>query len=105
MSKFTILSGLSTALWLASLPALASEPALAELTISNAQQQMQQGLLTSEQLTHYYLQQIQQKNHQGPALHAFNDVNRDALKLAKRLDAERTSSRHPCRLKSQHCHQ
>ena len=69
------------------------KPQLNELTISAAQQLMQQGQLSAEQLTQYYLQQIKQKNLQGPSLHAFNDVSRDALKLAKRLDAERKAGK------------
>ena len=68
-------------------------PQLSELTISAAQQQMQQGQLSAEQLTQYYLSQIKQKNLQGPSLHAFNDVNRGALELAKRLDAERKAGK------------
>lgn len=70
-----------------------TKPQLSELSISAAQQHMQQGLLSAEQLTQYYLSQIKQKNLQGPSLHAFNDVSRDALKLAKRLDAERKAGK------------
>lgn len=66
---------------------------LSELTIAQAQQKMQQGQLTAAQLTQYYLAQIKQKNHQGPSLHAFNDINRDALKQAKQLDAERKAGK------------
>jgi len=73
--------------------ALSANAQLSELTIANAQQQMQQGKLSAEQLTQYYLVQIQQKNHHGPNLRAFNDMNRDALKLAKRLDAERKAGK------------
>ncbi len=66
---------------------------LTELTVLRAQQLMQQGQLSAEQLTQYYLQQIQQKNLKGPELRAFNDINRDAIKLAKRLDAERKAGK------------
>lgn len=102
MSKYLLLCGIATTL-LASTSAYAAvnpsaqKPAspisLEELSIAKAQLLMQHGELSAEELTQYYLQQIQQKNLEGPSLHAFNDVNRDALKLAKRLDTERKAGK------------
>ena len=102
MSKYLLLSVMATTL-LGGASALAatnlslSQPvtltSLHELSIAKAQLLMQQGEISSEVLTKYYLQQIQQKNLQGPSLHAFNDVNRGALELAKRLDAERKAGK------------
>ncbi|MDZ7903588.1 MAG: amidase family protein [Rheinheimera sp.] len=70
-----------------------TKPKLSELTISAAQQHMQQGLLSAEQLTQYYLSQRKQNLARPKLTCLFNDVSRDALKLAKRLDAERKAGK------------
>lgn len=50
---------------------------------------MTNGDLNAEQLTQYYLQRINTHNRQGANLRAVNSVNENALKDARRLDAER----------------
>lgn len=69
-------------------PAFA-DTTLHRLTLLQAQSLQQQGQLTAEQLTSYYLERILQSDQHGPALHAITDINPDALQQAKTLDAER----------------
>lgn len=74
-----------------SLPIQATE--LARLSLTQAQELMQQGKLSSAALTNYYLTRIAQLDDQGPALHAVTDMNPEALKQAKQLDAERLNGK------------
>lgn len=81
---------------LALAPALAlaaQDPALSRLSLSQAQQLLQLGKLSSESLTGYYLAQIAVLDKQGPALHAITDLNPAALTQAKALDAERRTGK------------
>ncbi|WP_348733268.1 amidase [Rheinheimera texasensis] len=81
---------------LAFAPALAlaaQDPALARLSLAQAQQLQQQGKLSSETLAGYYLAQITALDKQGPALHAVTDINPAALTQAKALDAERRAGK------------
>jgi amidase len=66
---------------------------LAELTAQQATQLMTDNQLTSVELTQYYLTQIDKNNQKGAALAAIVDINRDAIKLATRLDAERKAGK------------
>ncbi|MDZ7869799.1 MAG: amidase [Rheinheimera sp.] len=76
--------------------ALAKAPTVADLSrlsLEQAQHLQQQGKLSSQQLTEYYLARITQLDGQGPALHAVTDTNPDALSQAKQLDAERRNGK------------
>lgn len=73
--------------------ALAAPPVLTDLTAQQALQQMAANQLTSVQLTNYYLAQIDKNNRKGADLRAIADINRDAIKLASRLDAERKAGK------------
>jgi Asp-tRNA(Asn)/Glu-tRNA(Gln) amidotransferase A subunit family amidase len=67
----------------------AEQPKLQHITAQQALQLMDQQQLTSVQLTQYYLAQIDKNNLKGAQIRAIVDINRDAVKLATRLDAER----------------
>ena len=76
--------------------ALAKAPTVADLSrlsLNQAQHLQQQGKLSSQQLTEYYLARITQLDDQGPALHAVTDTNPDALSQAKQLDVERRTGK------------
>ena len=76
--------------------ALAKNPTsadLSRLSLYEAQNLQQQGKLSSQELTDYYLARITQLDDQGPTLHAVTDTNPDALNQAKQLDSERRSGK------------
>lgn len=62
---------------------------LQETTIADMQKQMNDGTLTSVQLTSWYLQRIAKHNQQGTTINAVLEVNPDALQIAEALDVER----------------
>jgi len=64
---------------------------LEEATIAGLQQRMQSGQETAHSLVVKYLARIEAVDRSGPALHAVLELNPDALAIADRLDAERTS--------------
>ena len=68
-----------------------------EYDIDTLQSLMQQGELSSRQLTQYYLDRIDAIDRQGPKLNSIIEVNPQALEIAAALDAERqaTGSRGP----------
>lgn len=77
-----------------SLNAVAAEPhRLAQISAQQATTLMQQQQLSSVELTQYYLQQIEKNNQKGAQIRAIVDINRDAIKLATRLDAERKAGK------------
>ncbi len=63
----------------------------ADTTITDLQEQMKSGKLTSAQLTSAYLQRIAEVDRAGPTLNAVIEVNPDALAVADALDSERKS--------------
>lgn len=63
-----------------------------ELDIDALQMLMEQGDLTSEQLTRFYLDRIEFIDRSGPALNAIIEINPEALEIARALDRERTTS-------------
>ena len=63
-----------------------------ELDIDSLQAMMEQGELTSEQLTQFYLDRIEAVDKNGPALNSIIEVNPDALDIARSLDRERATS-------------
>ena len=62
---------------------------LTTATIAELQTAMEQGTLTAEKLTQFYLARIEAFDRQGPKLAAFLHVNPKALEEARALDAER----------------
>ncbi|MDP2115390.1 MAG: amidase family protein, partial [Bacteroidota bacterium] len=62
---------------------------LNELTISQLQEQMSSGKLTSEEITRKYLDRIELVNINGPELRAVIEINPEAIKIAQELDIER----------------
>lgn len=68
---------------------MAEEADLEELTILEMQEKMNNGNLTSQSITEWYLEKIKQIDKTGPALNSVIEVNPDAMDIAKSLDAER----------------
>jgi amidase len=66
---------------------------LHQISAEQALQQMQNKQLSSVELTQYYLGQIDKNNLKGAEIRAIVDINRDAIKLATRLDAERKAGK------------
>lgn len=62
---------------------------LDETTISDLQEAMKSGKLTSRSITEKYLARIDQIDKQGPAINAIIELNPDALSIADAMDAER----------------
>jgi amidase len=65
--------------------------ALEEATIADLQQRMQSGRETARSLTEQYVARIDAIDRGGPGLHSVIELNPDALAIADRLDAERSS--------------
>jgi amidase len=63
-----------------------------EYDIDSLQALMEQGELTSEELTRFYLDRIDAVDRNGPALNSIIEVNPDAVVIAAALDAERQES-------------
>jgi amidase len=76
-----------------SLAVSAATTDLSRLSLPQAQSLLQQGKLSSQELTEYYLKRIEQLDDAGPALHAVTDTNPDALRQAKTLDTERKAGK------------
>jgi amidase len=62
---------------------------LDEVTISELQEAMKSGKMTSRSITEKYLARIDQIDKQGPALNAIIELNPDAVSIADAMDAER----------------
>ncbi|MGV3466157.1 MAG: amidase family protein [Heyndrickxia sp.] len=62
---------------------------LVEATISEMQEKMQEGELTSKELVLMYLHRIAQLDKLGPSINSILEVNPDAVQIAAGLDAER----------------
>jgi amidase len=62
---------------------------LDETTITELQDAMKSGKLTSRSITEKYLARIDQIDKQGPALNAIIELNPDALSIADAMDKER----------------
>ncbi len=82
---------ISLVLILAALPVLSKEPALQieEADIASLQAWMDEGRLTDEALTQYYLDRIALLDDAGPKLNAVIEINPDALEIAHALGVER----------------
>ena len=62
---------------------------LNELSIGDLQKSMDEGSLSSREITQLYLERIDKLDRQGPALRSIIEVNPEALDIAERLDRER----------------
>lgn len=63
------------------------------LSLVDAERRMQDGTLTSLQLTRHYIARIARFDHAGPNINSVIELNPEALDIARRLDAERASGR------------
>ena len=73
-----------------SAPSRAAE--YSEMDIDSLQALMEQGDLTSEKLTQYYLDRVESIDRNGPGLNSIIETNPDALDIARALDEERKTS-------------
>src|SRR6266536_6380796 len=64
-----------------------------EITVAEVQAAMQSGLLTSVQLVEIYLERIQAMDRTGPTLRAVEEINPDAVAIARSLDEERKAGK------------
>lgn len=62
---------------------------LDEMTISELQEQMKSGQMSSRALAQKYLDRINEIDKKGPAINAVLEINPDALSIAESLDRER----------------
>ncbi len=62
---------------------------LNELSIADLHKAMDEGSLTSHEITRLYLDRIEKMDRRGPALRAVIEVNPEALEIAQKLDKER----------------
>ncbi len=67
-------------------------PAYGELDIPTIQRMMDQGELTSESLTDYYLRRIEAVDSGPEGLNSIIEINPEALRIARALDAERAGN-------------
>lgn len=76
-------------------PALAADPVLdlEKLDAPALEKMMEDGKLTSVQLTRAYIKRIAALNKRGPGLNAVTQLNKDALKDAALLDKERAEGK------------
>jgi len=66
---------------------------LNEVTISELQEKMSSGALTSVEITQKYLDRIDRIDKSGPQLRAVIEVNPDAIEIARQLDEERKAGK------------
>lgn len=66
---------------------------LNEKTVSELQEGMAAGKLTSEQITLLYLKRIEAIDKNGPKLNSVIELNSDAVAIAKAMDAERKAGK------------
>jgi amidase len=70
-----------------------SDSAVEEATIAELQAAMQSGRLSAESLAEIYIARIQAIDRTGPTLRAVQEINPDALAIARALDEERRAKR------------
>src|SRR5499427_3924770 len=66
---------------------------LEEITVAELQASMTAGRLDAETLVNMYLSRIQAVDRSGPALHSVQEINPDAVAIARGLDEERRVGR------------
>lgn len=82
-------TGLWLTLWLLVLAACSRQvPDLGEASIAELHDRQQRGELTSEAMVDWYLARIEAIDQGGPALNAIIEINPDAQRIARALDAE-----------------
>ncbi len=64
-----------------------------EVTITQLQEKMSSGALTSAGITQKYLDRIERIDKNGPELRSVIEVNPDAIEIARKMDAERKSGK------------
>lgn len=64
-----------------------------EWTIAELQAKMESGELTARQVVELYLRRIEAVDKAGPFLNSIIEVNREALEIAEKLDAERRAGK------------
>jgi amidase len=62
---------------------------LNEITISELQQKMEKGEMTSKAITELYLKRIEAIDKSGPTLRSVIEINPDAVSIAEQMDKER----------------
>ncbi|WP_430814401.1 amidase [Carboxylicivirga sp. RSCT41] len=66
---------------------------LSEATVSDLQNKMKSGELSSRRIVELYLQRIEQVDQSGAGLNSVIELNKDALTIADKLDEERGNGR------------
>ncbi|MEO6837130.1 MAG: amidase [Ginsengibacter sp.] len=66
---------------------------LQEITISELQEKMKNGTLSSKLITQWYLKRIEQIDKSGPSLNSIIEINPDAIAIAEAMDAERKNGK------------
>ncbi len=74
------------------LAACAGEQDYSEASIADLHDRLQRGEVSSEQLVTWHIERINRIDHDGPRLNSMIEVNPDALRIARALDAEWRSS-------------
>ncbi|WAC09462.1 amidase [Dyadobacter pollutisoli] len=71
----------------------ATGPDLSEMSVAELQRKMKSGVLTSQGITSFYLDQIAKLDKKGPKLNAVIEINPDALSIAEAMDRERKAGK------------
>jgi amidase len=87
-----LVTSLSLGVCLSGCGTAADRPDYREYDIDSLQGLMQQGALTSEELTRFYLDRISAIDRNGPRLNSIIEINPDAIAIAAALDDERRAS-------------
>ena len=66
---------------------------LNEVTITQLQEKLSSGKLTSQEITQKYLDRIERIDKRGPELRSVIEINPDAIDIAKKMDEERKSGK------------
>ncbi len=74
------------------LTACGGERDFTEASVAGLHDQLQRGDVSSEDLVHWYIDRIETIDRSGPTLNAIIEINPDALRIARALDAEWQSS-------------
>ena len=69
------------------------DTSLEETTISELQEKMKNGTLSSKLITQWYLKRIEQIDKSGPSLNTIIEINPDAISIAEAMDAERKNGK------------
>ena len=89
LSALRVTTGIWLCVFLVACDAHVEKADYRELNIDSLQALMQEGELTSAELTQYYLDRIDAIDRNGRTLNSIIEINPDALSIAAALDAER----------------